>query len=206
MTTIAFIVAAYLIGSLSFAVIVSRVMGLADPRTFGSGNPGATNVLRTGKKAAAALTLLGDGVKGWVAVVLAQWLGPRFGLAEPEVGMVALAVMAGHIWPLFFGFRGGKGVATAAGVLLAASAWLGLATVLTWLIVAVFFRYSSLASIVAALFAPAYYLLGHGVAWTAERPLLWAMLAMGLLLIWRHRENIKRLLAGTESRLGPKKK
>jgi glycerol-3-phosphate acyltransferase PlsY len=154
MTTIAFIVAAYLIGSLSFAVIVSRVMGLADPRTFGSGNPGATNVLRTGKKAAAALTLLGDGVKGWVAVVLAQWLGPRFGLAEPEVGMVALAVMAGHIWPLFFGFRGGKGVATGVGVLAGFHPLLALGAALIWAAVAFSTKISSLAAIVASFFAP----------------------------------------------------
>ena len=146
MTTIAFIVAAYLIGSLSFAVIVSRVMGLADPRTFGSGNPGATNVLRTGKKAAAALTLLGDGVKGWVAVVLAQWLGPRFGLAEPEVGMVALAVMAGHIWPLFFGFRGGKGVATGVGVLAGFHPLLALGAALIWAAVAFSTKISSLSA------------------------------------------------------------
>ena len=198
--------AAYLIGSLSFAVIVSRAMGLADPRSYGSGNPGATNVLRSGSKAAAILTLLLDAAKGWLPVVLVRAFGADLGLGAGTQALVGLAAFLGHLYPVFFRFQGGKGVATAAGVLLAFAPWLGVATLVTWLIIAVFFRYSSLASIVAALFAPAYYLLGHGVAWTAERPLLWAMLAMGLLLIWRHRENIKRLLAGTESRLGSKKK
>ena len=198
--------AAYLIGSLSFAVIVSRAMGLQDPRSYGSGNPGATNVLRSGSKAAAILTLLLDAAKGWLPVVLVRAFGADLGLGAGTQALVGLAAFLGHLYPVFFRFQGGKGVATAAGVLLAFAPWLGVATLVTWLIIAVFFRYSSLASIVAALFAPAYYLLGHGVALTAERPLLWAMLAMGLLLIWRHRENIKRLLAGTESRLGSKKK
>lgn len=198
--------AAYLIGSLSFAVIVSRAMGLQDPRSYGSGNPGATNVLRSGSKAAAILTLLLDAAKGWLPVVLVRAFGADLGLGAGTQALVGLAAFLGHLYPVFFRFQGGKGVATAAGVLLAFAPWLGVATLVTWLIIAVFFRYSSLASIVAALFAPAYYLLGDGVAWTAERPLLWAMLAMGLLLIWRHRENIKRLLAGTESRLGSKKK
>ena len=201
MTTIAFIVAAYLIGSLSFAVIVSRVMGLADPRTFGSGNPGATNVLRTGKKAAAALTLLGDGVKGWVAVVLAQWLGPRFGLAEPEVGMVALAVMAGHIWPLFFGFRGGKGVATGVGVLAGFHPLLALGAALIWAAVAFSTKISSLAAIVASFFAPflAFWLCGPGVYFGST-------VVIALLLIQRHKKNILNLLAGTEGRIGQKTK
>ena len=198
--------AAYLIGSLSFAVIVSRAMGLADPRSYGSGNPGATNVLRSGSKAAAILTLLLDAAKGWLPVVLAQAFGADFGLGAGTQALVGLAAFLGHLYPVFFRFQGGKGVATAAGVLLAFAPWLGVATLVTWLIIAVFFRYSSLASIVAALFAPAYYLLGDGVAWTASGYKTLALMAMGVLLIWRHRENIRRLLAGTESKLGSKKK
>ncbi|AQR65292.1 acyl-phosphate glycerol 3-phosphate acyltransferase [Aquaspirillum sp. LM1] len=199
MTTIAFIVAAYLIGSLSFAVIVSRAMGLADPRTFGSGNPGATNVLRTGKKTAAVLTLLGDGLKGWVAVMLAQWLGPRFGLAEPEVGMVALAVLFGHIWPLFFGFNGGKGVATGVGILAAFHPLLALGAVLIWALVAYTTKISSLAAIVAAFFSPflAFWLCGPGVYFGAT-------VVIALLLIQRHKKNILNLLTGNEGRIGQK--
>lgn len=199
MTTIAFIVAAYLIGSLSFAVIVSRAMGLADPRTFGSGNPGATNVLRTGKKTAAVLTLLGDGLKGWVAVMLAQWLGPRFGLAEPEVGMVALAVLFGHIWPLFFGFNGGKGVATGVGILAAFHPLLALGAVLIWALVAYTTKISSLAAIVAAFFSPflAFWLFGPGVYFGAT-------VVIALLLIQRHKKNILNLLTGHEGRIGQK--
>ena len=193
MTTIAFIVAAYLIGSLSFAVIVSRVMGLADPRTFGSGNPGATNVLRTGKKAAAALTLLGDGVKGWMAVVLAQWLGPRFGLAEPEVGMVALAVMAGHIWPLFFGFRGGKGVATALGLFLYLAPGAVALVLLVFLATLRLFGYVSAASLAGAASMPLWLFLLGGEPWKITLALFVAA------MIWlKHIGNIKRLLAGTE--------
>ena len=146
--------AAYLIGSLSFAVIVSRAMGLNDPRTYGSGNPGATNVLRSGNKAAAVLTLLLDALKGFVPVVLVDQFGSRFGLGEGTVALVALAAFLGHLWPVFFRFQGGKGVATAAGVLLGLNPWLGLATLATWVIIAAFFRYSSLAALVAAVFAP----------------------------------------------------
>ena len=146
--------AAYLIGSLSFAVIVSRAMGLNDPRTYGSGNPGATNVLRSGNKAAAVLTLLLDALKGFVPVVVVDQFGARFGLGEGTVALVALAAFLGHLWPVFFRFQGGKGVATAAGVLLGLNPWLGLATLGTWVIIAAFFRYSSLAAIVAAVFAP----------------------------------------------------
>ena len=197
--------AAYLIGSLSFAVIVSRAMVLADPRSYGSGNPGATNVLRSGSKAAAIVTLLLDAAKGWLPVMLVKWFGPDYGLGEGTQALVGVAAFLGHLWPVFFRFKGGKGVATAAGVLLAFEPWLGVAALATWLIIAVFFRYSSLASIVAAVFAPAYYLLGHGVGWTASGAKALAMGAMGLLLIYRHRENIRRLLAGTESRLGSKK-
>ena len=196
--------AAYLIGSLSFAVIVSRVMGLHDPRTYGSGNPGATNVLRSGSKPAAIATLLLDALKGFVPVVLVQWFGKPYGLGDGTLAAVALAAFLGHLYPVFFRFQGGKGVATALGVLLGISGWLGLATALTWLIIAVFFRYSSLASLVAAVFAPIYYVLFGGVLWYTEGPVTAAIVAMGLLLIWRHRENIQRLIAGKESRLGKK--
>lgn len=199
------VIAAYLIGSLSFAVIVSRTMGLNDPRTYGSGNPGATNVLRSGSKAAAAVTLLLDAVKGWLPVMLVKWFGGDFGLAEGTMAMAGLAAFLGHLYPVFFGFKGGKGVATALGVLLGISGWLGLATALTWLIMAVFFRYSSLASLVAAIFAPVYYVLCSGVVWYAETPVTAAIVAMAALLIWRHRENILRLMAGKESKLGKKK-
>jgi glycerol-3-phosphate acyltransferase PlsY len=193
------ILAAYLIGSLSFAVIVSRGMGLADPRSYGSGNPGATNVLRSGNRAAALLTLAFDALKGFVPVWLALSFGPQFGLGEVSVAFVGLAAFVGHLWPVFFGFKGGKGVATAAGVLMAFNPWLGAATLLTWLIIAAFFRYASLASIVAAVFAPFYQLLIWGVA-----PMLLAICAMSLLLLWRHQANMRKLFAGTEARIGAK--
>ena len=199
------VLAAYLLGSLSFAVIVSRVMGLSDPRTFGSKNPGATNVLRSGNKAAAVLTLLLDAAKGWLAVVLVRWFGAPYGLEEGTQAMVGLAAFVGHVWPVFFRFEGGKGVATALGVLLGISVWLGLATAATWLIIAVFFRYSSLASLVAAVFAPVYYLLVDGVVWYAENTIALSIVVMSALLAWRHKENIQRLIAGKESRLGSKK-
>lgn len=195
-------IAAYLLGSLSFAVIVSRVMGLSDPRTYGSKNPGATNVLRSGSKAAAVVTLLLDAAKGWLPVVLVQGFGKPYGLEEGTVALVGLAAFLGHLWPVFFRFVGGKGVATALGVLLGFSPWLGLASALTWLIIAVFFRYSSLASLVAAVFAPVYYLMAGGVLWYAETPIAVAIGVMAALLAWRHRENIQRLIAGTESKLG----
>ena len=191
--------AAYLIGSLSFAVIVSRVMGLNDPRTYGSGNPGATNVLRSGNKAAAVLTLLLDALKGFIPVVLVDQFGARFGLGEGTVALVALAAFLGHLWPVFFRFQGGKGVATAAGVLLGLNPWLGLATLATWVIIAAFFRYSSLAAIVAAVFAPFYQLLIWGFG-----PAAISVAVMGLLLVWRHSANIQKLLKGTESKLGQK--
>ena len=199
-------VAAYLIGSLSFAVIVSRVMGLNDPRTFGSKNPGATNVLRSGSKAAAVATLLLDASKGWLPLVLVQWFGKPYGLGDGTVALVGLAAFLGHLYPVFFKFEGGKGVATALGVLLGISGWLGLATALTWLIIAFFFRYSSLASLAAAAFAPVYYLFGDRIVWYAEKSITLAIFVMGLFLAWRHRENINRLIAGTESKLGAKKK
>ncbi|WP_295851102.1 glycerol-3-phosphate 1-O-acyltransferase PlsY [uncultured Xylophilus sp.] len=199
-------VAAYLVGSLSFAVIVSRAMGLADPRGYGSGNPGATNVLRSGSKAAAIATLVLDAAKGWLPVLVVRLWGGDWGLGAETVALVGLAAFLGHLYPVFFRFQGGKGVATALGVLLGIAPWLGLATALTWLIVAVFFRYSSLASLVAAAFAPFYYLFGDDIAWEADRRIALAIAAMALLLVWRHRANIRRLLAGNESRLGAKKK
>ena len=199
-------IAAYLLGSLSFAVIVSRVMGLSDPRTYGSKNPGATNVLRSGSKAAAAVTLLFDALKGWLPVVLVRWFGAPYGLEEGTMALVGLAAFLGHLWPVFFRFEGGKGVATALGVLLGISGWLGLATLLTWVIIAFFFRYSSLASLVAAVFAPFFYVLGGGVAWYTDARVGMAIAVMSGLLAWRHKENIQRLLQGKESRLGSKKK
>ena len=198
--------AAYLIGSLSFAVIVSRAMGLSDPRTYGSGNPGATNVLRSGSKPAAIVTLLLDAAKGWLPVMLVKWFGPAWDLSEGAQALAGLAAFLGHLYPVFFAFKGGKGVATAVGVLLAFEPLLALATLVTFAIIVFFSRYVSLASMVAAVFAPAYYLIGDGVAWTASGAKTLALIAMGLLLIWRHRENIHRLLAGTESKLGQKKK
>ena len=191
--------AAYLIGSLSFAVIVSRLMGLNDPRTYGSGNPGATNVLRSGNRAAAVLTLLLDALKGFVPVLLVKLYGAQFGLDEGTLALVALAAFLGHLWPVFFRFKGGKGVATAAGVLLGLNPWLGLATLATWIIIAVFTRYSSLAALVAALFAPFYQVLIWGGG-----PIAVAVFVMGALLVWRHRANIQKLLNGTESKLGQK--
>lgn len=198
-------VAAYLLGSLSFAVIVSRLMGLSDPRTYGSGNPGATNVLRSGSKAAAIATLLLDALKGWLPVWLVQTYGAPYGLEDGTVALVGLAAFLGHLYPVFFKFEGGKGVATAAGVLFGVHWALGLATLATWLIIAFFFRYSSLASMAAAVFAPAYYLFGNRVVWYAEKPVVVALAVMALLLVWRHRENIERLAAGKESRLGSRK-
>lgn len=197
--------AAYLIGSLSFAVLVSRLMGLSDPRTYGSKNPGATNVLRSGSKSAAIVTLLLDALKGWLPVVAVQQWGGPFGLGNGTVALVGLAAFLGHLYPVFFRFQGGKGVATAAGVILAFNPWLGLASLLTWVIIAFFFRYSSLASIVTAVFAPAYFLLGGGIAWSAPGVVVLSLAVMSVLLVWRHAENIDRLVAGKESKLGAKK-
>ena len=198
-------VLAYLLGSLSFAVIVSRVMGLNDPRSYGSKNPGATNVLRSGSKPAAVLTLLLDGVKGWLPVALVVCFGKSYGLGGGSVALVGLAAFLGHLYPVFFGFKGGKGVATAAGVLLGINGWLGLAVLLTWLFMAVVFRYSSLAALTAALSAPAYYVLGDLLIGSPDRWIASTVLVMSALLIWRHRENIKRLVQGQESKLGAKK-
>jgi glycerol-3-phosphate acyltransferase PlsY len=193
------IVLAYLIGSVSFAVLVSKLFGLPDPHTYGSGNPGATNVLRTGKKAAALLTLLGDAGKGWFAMWLAQRCAADFDWSALALAGVACAAFLGHLFPVFHKFQGGKGVATAAGILFAINGWLGAATLATWIIVAFFFRYSSLAALVASAFAPLYcfYLFGLTPAFAATT-------FMCAMLIWRHRENIGKLMAGTESKLGAK--
>jgi glycerol-3-phosphate acyltransferase PlsY len=191
------LVAAYLVGSLSFAVIVSRSLGLADPRSYGSGNPGATNVLRSGSRAAAVLTLALDALKGYAPVLLVLIEGPPHGLHATTAAFAGLAAVLGHMWPVFFRFRGGKGVATAAGAIMAINPGLGLCTLATWLIIAVFFRYASLASIIAAVFAPFY----QALIWGLD-PSIGAVLAMSLLLVWRHEANIRKLLAGTESRIG----
>ena len=197
--------AAYLIGSVSFAVVVSRFMGLADPRSYGSNNPGATNVLRSGNKLAAVLTLLLDALKGWLPVWAVVHEGAALGLGEGTVAMVALAAFVGHVWPVFFRFKGGKGVATAAGVLIGIEPFLGLATLATWLIVAYFSRYSSLAALASALFSPAYYFLGHRVAWYVDNRILLAVAVMSAVLIWRHQANIGKLMRGEESPIGGKK-
>ena len=200
------IVLSYLLGSLSFAVIVSKSLGMADPRSYGSGNPGATNVLRSGNKGAALATLLLDALKGWLPVFVIQMIGPDLGMGMGTAALAGLAAFIGHLYPVFFGFKGGKGVATAAGVLIGIDWMLGLATGMSWAIIAFFFRYSSLASLVAAFFAPSFYLIGGGIAWPLNRTVLITLIAISLLLIWRHRENIRRLAAGTESKLGSKKK
>jgi acyl phosphate:glycerol-3-phosphate acyltransferase len=199
------VLASYLVGSLSFAVIVSRLMGLNDPREYGSKNPGATNVLRSGNKKAAILTLLFDAVKGGLPVALVLAYGPPHGLGAGVAALAGLAAFLGHLYPVFFGFVGGKGVATAVGVLVGLNGWLALATVLTFAIVLFFSRYVSLASMVAALFAPVFYVFGDGVAWDVQPVEVLSLAVMALLLVWRHRENINRLLAGAESQLGKKK-
>ena len=204
--SIAAVVLAYLMGSLSFAVIVSRLMGLKDPRSYGSNNPGATNVLRSGNKKAAIATLLLDGLKGWLPVMLVKWFGKDYGLEDGTMAAVAFAAFLGHLYPVFFKFQGGKGVATAAGALLGIEWLLGLATLATWLIIAYFTRYSSFASMVSAAFAPLFYLLGNRGPWYTERTILIAIFMIGLLLVIRHRENINKLVSGKESKLGFGKK
>ena len=204
--SIAAVVLAYLMGSLSFAIIVSRLMGLKDPRSYGSNNPGATNVLRSGNKKAAIATLLLDGLKGWLPVMLVKWFGKDYGLEDGTIAAVAFAAFLGHLYPVFFKFQGGKGVATAAGALLGIEWLLGLATLATWLIIAYFTRYSSLASMASAAFAPLFYLLGNRGPWYMERSILVAIFMIGLLLVIRHRENINKLLQGKESKLGSGKK
>lgn len=190
---------AYLIGSLSFAVIVSKIYGMDDPRSYGSGNPGATNILRTGKKKVAALTLLGDALKGLFAVLLALWLQDALHLSNETIASVAVAVLVGHMWPVFFGFKGGKGVATAAGVLLALSWPLALLTALVWLVMAFGFKVSSLAALTATVLSPvfAWFLLPYG-SWK------WAVLVIALLVLYRHKSNIQKLLKGEESKIGGK--
>ncbi|MYN09626.1 glycerol-3-phosphate 1-O-acyltransferase PlsY [Pseudoduganella aquatica] len=197
--TVAMAVGAYLLGSISFAVVASKLFGIADPRTYGSKNPGATNVLRSGNKKAAIATLIGDAAKGWLAVWLAVHYQEQLGVEDIAIALTAIAVFLGHLWPIFFRFVGGKGVATAAGVLLGLNVWLGLATLATWLIVAYAFRYSSLAALAAAVFAPFYYGLLFGVD-----AILIAVVAMSMLLLFRHSANISNLIAGKESRIGSK--
>jgi glycerol-3-phosphate acyltransferase PlsY len=196
---------AYLIGSISFAVVVSKCMRLPDPHSYGSGNPGATNVLRTGNKLAAVLTLIGDALKGYIAVMLARILLGDESLSSTLGSWilcgVVIAVFLGHVFPIFHGFKGGKGVATACGILFGINWILGAATLSTWLIVAMFMRYSSLAALAAAVFGPIYFVFLFGF-----QPMGWALLVVCLLLIWRHRSNIQNLMNGTESRIGSKKK
>ena len=200
MAAAAFFLIAYLIGSLSFAVIVSCAFGLPDPRSYGSGNPGATNVLRTGRRFAAGLTLAGDAGKGWLAVFLAARYGAQFGVDASAIAACAVAVFLGHLFPLFFGFRGGKGVATAAGILLGINVWLGAATLASWIVIALIFRYSSLAALVAAVFAPLYAFFLFGAS-----PALPAVILISALLVWRHKANILNLAAGREGRIGEKR-
>ena len=194
--TLVYVIAAYLLGSVSFAIISSKLFSLPDPRSYGSGNPGATNVLRSGKKAAAVLTLLGDAAKGWAAVFAAI----HFALTDVQIALIVLAVFLGHVFPVFLRFKGGKGVATALGVLLALNVWLGLGALATWLLMAVVFRYSSLSALAAAVGAPIY-------AWLLGLPHEWVLASgmMSLLLFWRHKKNIQNLLAGTEEKIGSKK-
>jgi len=199
------VLGSYLLGSLSFAVIVSRLMGLADPRSYGSKNPGATNVLRSGSKKAAILTLLFDAVKGTLPVGLVLAFGPAYGLGAGTAALAGLAAFLGHLFPVFFGFAGGKGVATAVGVLVGMNGVLALTTLATFGIVLYFSRYVSLASMLAAVFGTVFYLFGDRVAWQADGAEVLCLAVMAVLLVWRHRENINRLFAGTESKIGAKK-
>jgi glycerol-3-phosphate acyltransferase PlsY len=197
MIAAAAVLTAYLLGSISFGVLASRFFGLPDPRTYGSGNPGATNVLRSGKKAAAAVTLLGDTGKGWLSVALARYIGPNWGITDTVVAAVALAVFLGHLFPVFLRFQGGKGVATALGVLLGFNPWMGLAAAATWLTVAVVSRISSLSALTAAVLGPVYalYFLGLGTS-------TMVIFIMSLLLVWKHKSNIASLMAGKEAKIG----
>lgn len=198
--TLAAILAAYLLGSIPFALVASRVFGLADPRSYGSKNPGATNVLRSGHKGAAIFTLIGDVAKGWLAVFLASRYGPEYGLASATVGLVALAVFFGHLYPVFLAFKGGKGVATAAGVLLAIDPWLGLATLATWLFIALVLRYSSLAALVAATAAPIYAFMLWG-----NNGMVVTVGIIAMALVGKHWPNLQRLMAGSEPKIGSRK-
>ena len=197
MTTTAFIILAYLLGSVSFAVVASWIFRLPDPRTFGSMNPGATNVLRGGNKAAAIFTLLGDSAKGWVAVALAQHFAPVWGLDNQIIAAVALLVFLGHIWPVFLRFKGGRGVATAIGVVLGLNLWSGILAVITWIIVAIIWRFSSLSALVAATLTPVYAWIFLGSSLSA-----FVIFTISLLVIWRHKSNVANLLAGKETRIG----
>lgn len=199
------ILLSYLLGSIPFAVVVSRLMGLQDPRSFGSGNPGATNVLRTGNKKAAVLTLLGDAAKGWVAVILAAYVSRRLALPVEVIAACAVAVFLGHVYSLFLRFKGGKGVATALGVLLGLEPWLALVVLGTWLLTAYVSRYSSLAAVVAAVLAPLYYVLGSKTIWPFHGVYAFAIVVIAVVLLQRHQQNIARLLQGKESRIGGKK-
>ncbi len=200
MNTAIYIIAAYLIGSISFALVSSKLFGLADPRTYGSGNPGATNVLRTGNKKAALMTLIGDAAKGWIVVWFGVQYGSQWNLTGTAIALGSVVVFVGHLWPVFSGFQGGKGVATALGVLLGINPLLGVSVLLTWLLVAFIWRYSSLAAIIAAILAPLYY--GMMVGMTAQ---FIAIVAMSILLLSRHKQNISNLLKGKESKIGSKK-
>lgn len=199
MTIMLFALLAYLLGSVSFAVVASWIFKLPDPRTYGSKNPGATNVLRSGKKVAAILTLLGDAGKGWLAVIFAQYYAPLWNLGDAGVAVAALAVFLGHVFPIFLRFQGGKGVATAVGVLLGLNPWIGLMALTTWLLVAMIWRISSLSALVAAMLAPIYAVIMLGFE---EKTL--AVLLMSLVLVWRHQSNIVNLLEGKEGRIGEK--
>ena len=198
-------IAAYLVGSLSFAVIVSKLMGLNDPRTFGSNNPGATNVLRSGNKSAAIITLVLDALKGYFPVALVQWFGRDYGLGDGTVAMVGIAAFLGHVYPVFFKFVGGKGVATAIGVIFGISWALALVVIASFAIVLYFFRFVSLASLVAAAFAPVAYLFGDRVLWSADKYIALMLFVMAMLLVYRHSANLTRLIQGTEPKLGDKK-
>jgi acyl phosphate:glycerol-3-phosphate acyltransferase len=200
-TSIFAVVLAYLLGSISFAVVVSSLMGLKDPRTYGSGNPGATNVLRSGNKLAAVLTLVGDALKGWLAVYLVNRFADTYYFGDGTIAAVAVAVFIGHLYPVFHQFKGGKGVATAAGVLLALDWRVGVGAIASWLFVAYFFRYSSLAALVSALVA----VLASLFLLSGERALVVAVVAIAALLIYRHKDNVARLIQGKESKLGAKK-
>jgi glycerol-3-phosphate acyltransferase PlsY len=199
LASIVVVAASYLLGSLAFAVIVTKLFGDKDPRTYGSKNPGFTNVLRSGNKAAAVLTLVLDAFKGWLPVYLAAAYMPQYGYGDGTVAAAGLAAFVGHLWPVFFRFQGGKGVATALGVLLALNVWMGLATALSWAIIAFFFRYSSLASMTAAVFAVFYWLMNFGFNAAAL-----AIVSMSALLIWRHKQNIHNLMEGKERKFGEK--
>lgn len=198
-------IAAYLVGSLSFAVIVSKMMGLNDPRTFGSKNPGATNVLRSGSKPAAILTLVLDALKGYIPVALVQWFGKDYGLSDGTVAMVGIAAFLGHLYPVFFKFVGGKGVATALGVVFGVHWALGLLCIASFAIIVYFFRWVSLASLVAAAFAPVAYLFGDRVLWATDKYITLMLFVMAMLLVYRHSANINRLIKGVEPKLGDKK-